>query len=206
VSKNLSVIKYIGAHEKNEERNNDNNNSYNINNITKTKNTISSLNNKKEEYKILKHLISMLKQISQKLNKTLNCKNNTRFSCKQLGVRRLWRSIFSNIKASCVITNEQILSIMILLLLLCQGVESNPGPPGSLEILTYNCNGLGDQKKLKRLLNKLDKRVNRGAIILLQETHIVNTTYLDSVWNNKYLSNGRRTNAAGVMILFGIIL
>ncbi len=77
VSKNLSVIKYIGTHEKNEERNNDNNNSYNINNITKTKNTISSLNNKKEEYKILKHLISMLKQISQKLNKTLNCKNNT---------------------------------------------------------------------------------------------------------------------------------
>jgi len=203
VSKNLSVIKYIGTHEKNEERNNDNNNSYNISNITKMKNTISSLNNKKEEYTFLKHLISMLKQISKKLNKTLNCKNNTRFSFKQLGVRRLWRSIFSNIKASCVITNEQILSIMILLLLLCQGVESNPGPPGSLEILTYNCNGLGDQKKLKRLLNKLDKRVNRGAIILLQETHIVNTSNLTSIWKHKYLSNCKRTNAAGVMILFG---
>jgi len=51
-------------------------------------------------------------------------------------------------------------------------------------------------------LNKIDKKVRKGAIICLQETHIIKTNYLDSIWKNKYLSNGRRTNAAGVMILF----
>jgi hypothetical protein len=107
-----------------------------------------------------------------------------------------------NVKLPFTITNMRMISITIFLLLLCQGVESNPGPSLSTEILTYNCNGLGDQRKLRRLLTKLDKKVNKGAIIFLQETHIVNSAYLDAIWKNKYLSNGRRTNAAGVMILF----
>jgi len=107
-----------------------------------------------------------------------------------------------NVKLPFTITNMRMISITICLLLLCQGVESNPGPAPSTEIMTYNCNGLGDQRKLRRLLTKLDKKVNKGAIIFLQETHIVNTAYLDAIWKNKYLSNGRRTNAAGVMILF----
>ena len=186
----------VNNHEKNEERNNIEDK---CSNITYTKNIISSINNKKEENILVKHLIIMSKKISQKINKTFNFKGNTRFYFLGGGLGRI-RTF--HIKPFCLITNEKILSIMILLLLLCQGVESNPGPPGTLEFLTYNCNGLGDQKKLRRLLNKLDKKVNRGAIILLQETHIVNTSNLSSMWKHKYLSNCKRTNAAGVMILF----
>jgi hypothetical protein len=92
---------------------------------------------------------------------------------------------------SIIITNFFIstiimLSLTIYLALLCQNIESNPGPhrPGTttLPIMTYNCNGLGDQKKLKRLLLKLNVLVNKGCIVFLQETHIVDTKYLEMIW------------------------
>ncbi len=61
------------------------------------------------------------------------------------------------------------LSLTIYLALLCQNIESNPGPlrpeNTTLSILTYNCNGLGDPKKLKKLLLKVNVLVNRGCIV-----------------------------------------
>ena len=92
--------------------------------------------------------------------------------------------------------------LLILLILLCAGIEPNPGPPRKTKITTYNCNGLGDQNKLRRLLLKVNNEVSKGAIVFLQETHIVDTKVLESSWKNKFLSNCKKTNAAGVIILF----
>jgi exonuclease III len=87
-----------------------------------------------------------------------------------------------------------------------QNVKSDPGPPKNetptLLILTYNCNGLGDPKKLKRLLLKLKVLVNKGAIVFLQETHIVDTKYFEMIWKHSFLSNCSKTNQAGVIILY----
>jgi exonuclease III len=72
----------------------------------------------------------------------------------------------------------------------------------TLSILTYNCNGLGDPKKLKRLLIKLNVLVNKGCIVFLQETHIVDSKYLEMIWKHGFLSNCVKTNSAGVIILY----
>jgi exonuclease III len=96
------------------------------------------------------------------------------------------------------------LSLTIYLTLLVQGIERQPGPVSKrskLSILTYNCNGLSDQKKLKRLLIKLNVMVNKGCIVFLQETHIVDTKYLEMIWRRGFLSNCVKTNSAGVIIL-----
>jgi hypothetical protein len=102
------------------------------------------------------------------------------------------------------------LSITIYLDLIKGSVEKNPGPQNvnnkvnkqNISIVTFNTNGLGDRNKLKRLLNKLNPLVEKGSIIFLQETHIVNTEYLKSIWKNGFQSNCVSTNSAGVIILF----
>jgi hypothetical protein len=124
--------------------------------------------------------------------------------------RGYWRALFSESNNSCVTTfcvsSTMMLSLTIYLTLMCQNVESNPGPPkavtSTLSILTYNCNGLGDPKKLKRLLLKLNVLVNKGCIVFLQETHIVDTKYLEMIWKHSFLSNCIKTNSAGVIILY----
>ncbi len=55
------------------------------------------------------------------------------------------------------ISSSRMLSLTIYLELLKQSVEANPGMvngrnQATLSILTYNCNGLGDKKKLRRIL------------------------------------------------------
>jgi hypothetical protein len=101
------------------------------------------------------------------------------------------------------VKNTMITSLIIFLLLICHGVEINPGPPGGdLKILTYNCNGLGDRRKLKSILTKLEKKVNNGAVVFLQETHLVNTEYMKTAWKNKFISNCKSTKSAGVIILY----
>jgi hypothetical protein len=189
---------------------------------TNVRNKISSncVNNEEDnENEIEQNCVKiMFKQFSHLVNKIfkrfsmINRNVLNKVKCRSWSRRGGWggtKFFNTKIQLKLILNLKSILSVIIMisitiyLLLLCQGVESNPGPPLSTEILTYNCNGLGDQKKLRRLLNKVDRKVKRGAIICLQETHIVNTNYLDSIWKNKYLSNGIRTNAAGVMILFG---
>jgi exonuclease III len=105
-------------------------------------------------------------------------------------------------------SNEKMISLTIYFMLLRQNVESNPGMnlksmgKDTLNIITYNCNGLGDQKKLKRLLRKVEPTVEKGGIILLQETHIVDVTYLKLNWKYKVELSCFRTNSAGVIILY----
>ena len=104
------------------------------------------------------------------------------------------------------ISTAKMISLTIFLSLLKQNVESNPGmnmaKNDSFGILTYNCNGLGDKKKLKRLVTKLNPLVNKGCIIFLQETHLTDTTYLRTIWKNKLESNCVKSNSAGVIILY----
>ena len=97
-------------------------------------------------------------------------------------------------------------SLTIYLTLVCQNVESDPGPhkaeTPTLSILTYNCNGLGDLKKRKRLLLKINVLVKKSCIIFLQEMHIVDTKSPEMIWKYGFLSNCVKTNSARVIILY----
>jgi exonuclease III len=52
------------------------------------------------------------------------------------------------------------------------------------------------------LLLKLNVLVNKGCIVFLQETHIVDTKYLEMIWRHSFWSNCVKTNSAGVIILY----
>jgi exonuclease III len=117
-------------------------------------------------------------------------------------VRLLWLSWILTI-----VSSNQILSLIIYLELLKQNVEANPGmnirdKSVVIPIITYNCNGLGDKKKLKRLLLKVGPKVEKGAIVLLQETHLKDTKYFEMLWKHNFESNCISTNSAGVIILY----
>ena len=112
------------------------------------------------------------------------------------------------LKPTIIISASEMISITIYITLLRQNVESNPGmvtgkkSKPTLSIVSYNCNGLGDRSKLKRVLTKLAPIVEKGGIVLLQETHIVDTKYLQLIWKNTFESNCCKTNSASVMILY----
>jgi hypothetical protein len=78
------------------------------------------------------------------------------------------------------------IALTIYHLLLTQNVEPNPGPMNqntkAFKVITYNCNGLGNKDKLKRILHKSAEIVNKNGIVCLQETHITNTDYLKLIW------------------------
>jgi hypothetical protein len=79
--------------------------------------------------------------------------SNYNFDRFFIGIGNIWgRCLF-------FISSATMLSLTIYLTLLVQGIERQPGPVSkrsTLSILMYNCNGLGDPKKLKRLLLKLN--------------------------------------------------
>ena len=145
-----------------------------------------------------------LKAKTTYIGKILNVKYNIPQNIKvRIGkIKSTYSITVGNIYEAVNLSTKIMILLTIFLLLICQGVEINPGPPNKTEIVTYNCNGLGDRQKRVRLLRKLDKKVNAGSIIFLQETHVVGTEHLKSCWKNKFISNGRKTNAAGVMLLF----
>ncbi len=92
-------------------------------------------------------------------------------------------------------------------LLVAQGVHPNPGPPQGVKceklgIITYNCRGLRNTVKLRRILLKLDKLVNAGTIVLLQETHEINVKFLVDNWKHQFVLNGRAKDRRGVATLF----
>ena len=97
---------------------------------------------------------------------------------------------------------------IIYLLLLSQGIESNPGPNNisvlkpNLSVRTFNCNGLGNINKLRRLFAKVNKEVSLGGIVMLQETHLKNENQIKLYWKMNYAANGISTQSAGVIILY----
>jgi len=102
---------------------------------------------------------------------------------------------------------------LILKLLLLRGtVEPNPGPHSVpspfeksklLEIITYNCNGLGEKSKLKRILDKSSFTTNRGGIVMLQETHVMKEEVVKQYCKSPFHLNSFKSNSAGVMTLLG---
>ena len=93
-------------------------------------------------------------------------------------------------------------------LLVAQGIHPNPGPVEyrkdfeSVQIITYNCRGLRNVNKLKRLLVKSSKHVSKGAIVALQETHKIQEKFLNDNWCHKYVINASAGDQRGVLILF----
>ena len=67
-------------------------------------------------------------------------------------------------------------------------IESNPGPTPeetSLTVTNYNVRGLGDERKMRHLVNSLykgDKGKNVDNIICLQETFITSLGKLPYLW------------------------
>ena len=111
------------------------------------------------------------------------------------------KSIILSQTQKFIVSTSEMLSITIYLTLLKQNVESNPGM-NTFTVTTYNCNGLGDRNKLKRLSLKIAPIVRKGGIVLLQETHLAETKYLSTIWKDKFESNCIRTNSAGVLTLY----
>ncbi len=98
--------------------------------------------------------------------------SNYNFVSFFIGIGNIWgRCLF-------FMSSAIMLYLTIYLTLLEQGIKHQPGPASkrsTLSILTYNCNGFGDPKKLKRLLLKLNVLVNKSCIVFLQEMHIIDT-------------------------------
>jgi exonuclease III len=91
--------------------------------------------------------------------------------------------------------------------LLKQGIEKNSGPnihkeKTNLSIRSYNCNGLWNQAKLKRVLTKVRDEVRNGGIVLLQETHIKDSSIIEMYWKMNFILSCVSTQSAGVLILY----
>ena len=113
-------------------------------------------------------------------------------------------SVLNSLKCFFLSTARMI-ALTVRLMLLQQTIERNPGPENNsqeFKIVTYNTNGLGDKNKLRRIQRKSEPIVNKGGLVLLQETHIVNSNDLKLLWKNKFQSNCSSTNSAGLLILY----
>ncbi len=95
-------------------------------------------------------------------------------------------------KTKTTISTIIILSLIIKSLLVRQNVEINPGPQvnepkttPNLSIITFNCNGLGNCQKMRRILTKCSKLINQNTIIMLQETHLADAKSIEQYWKYK---------------------
>jgi exonuclease III len=68
--------------------------------------------------------------------------------------------------------------------------------------MTYNCRGLRNLNKLRRLLTKMNTKVNQNYVIALQETHKVEERQINLYWKNNYILNCSNSNKGGVILLF----
>ena len=186
---------------KNEKENNNNDERLNENSENGKNVNIGNINN--FTIKVIKLLTVSIVFISG--NKIIRTAKVTFYCAKKIVGSALV------IRQTITLSVKIITALIIALLLLTQTIEPNPGPPklpkpdkgpNSFKVVTYNCNGLGNTNKLKRVLLKSGKIVENYGIVCLQETHIVNTDYLKIAWKNNFVSNCKTTNAAGVIILF----
>ena len=117
-----------------------------------------------------------------------------------------------SIALKVVISTSFMISIIIKMLLACQNVETNPGPmdnknykspKSNLSIITYNCNGLANDHKKKRVLSKCSNLIKQNCIIMLQETHLPNDSSINTLWKSNFSGSFYRSNSAGVLTLYG---
>ena len=85
-----------------------------------------------------------------------------------------------------IISDEMMRNLTIYLLLVRGSVDLNPGPEtrlrSDLTVRTFNCNGLGDLNKLRRVFCKVSDEVKKGGIVLLQETHTKDDSVIERYW------------------------
>ncbi len=107
-------------------------------------------------------------------------------------------------------SDKKIRSLTTKALLVRSNVERNPGPqnqnPGkmkNIDFLTYNCNGMANKNKLKRIISKSNKIVEKGGVVMLQETHITKDNQISFLTKNDFQISPFRSNSAGVITLYG---
>jgi hypothetical protein len=96
----------------------------------------------------------------------------------------------------------------LIKLKLAYDIEPNPGPPNlvnsnELTVITLNCRGLGNINKFRALLNTSYNLLarKRNTIILLQETMIKDSKYLDLAWRGIYALTPGTGNSQGCVTL-----
>jgi hypothetical protein len=81
-------------------------------------------------------------------------------------------------------------------------IETKPGPGEKLKIITINCRGLGEIETFRLLLNKAYDVMQKGKMILMiQETMITNSRYLDLAWRGKYVFTPGTGDSQGCITL-----
>ena len=89
-------------------------------------------------------------------------------------------------------------------LLLCEGVEPNPGPGArtKVELVSQNCRGLSDATNLISLLRKSYNSPHSSKILCLQETHQINRFALDNHFKGSFvLDNGERDQRGTAILI-----
>ncbi len=105
--------------------------------------------------------------------------------------------------------------LIIFYLLIMGNVERNPGPTlagnpnqkprisnTKMDVMTYNCNGLGSLDTRRRILNKVGVIVRGGGIVMLQETHVTKNDQVTAIYKEKFEMSSYKSNSAGVLTLF----
>jgi len=87
---------------------------------------------------------------------------------------------------------------------LCRGgIHPNPGPARSnLSFTTFNCRGLKEIGKFRRLMSKINQLLDQGRVVALQETHRLDDRLIQNYCKHKYVRNCEEENKAGVILFF----
>ena len=80
-------------------------------------------------------------------------------------------------------------------------VETNPGP--ELKVITFNCRGLSDRDKMRMIILGITKLTNsyEQYVICLQETYIVNDSYLRYIRKGTYVLTPGTSHSKGCITL-----
>ena len=100
---------------------------------------------------------------------------------------------------------------LVLILLLRQGIEPNPGPVNPVDdsykgfdLVSQNCRGLTDRNKLIKVLRQIYPSARRSistTIACLQETHRVDKFAINNFFKGKAVIDDGERNQKGVCIL-----
>ena len=121
-----------------------------------------------------------------------NQKNKTQPNLKLMNIYRSHKHLFQIFQQT---------------LLRSGNVESNPGPRarGDLHVVTYNVRGLGDERKLRHLLNQMHTRKggkNTDFVACMQETYIEKPGKIPFLWRgNFHLTPGNGHSCGCLTIL-----
>ena len=72
------------------------------------------------------------------------------------------------------------------------------------EVVSHNVNGLGDDRKRRKIFNYMKKHTSGKAIVFLQETHSVQKVekLFENQWRGKVLFSHGTSSSRGVCICF----